>query len=99
MEELNNEFIYKCFNSFIVQNQIKKIAVGSAQPQFTVKEILKLKVPLPPLPEQKAIAHVLGLMDSAINTNNQLIAKKELQKKWLMQNLLTGKKRVRGFSW
>jgi type I restriction enzyme, S subunit len=52
---------------------------------------------LPPLPEQKAIAHVLGLMDSAINTNNQLIAKKELQKKWLMQNLLTGKRRLKGF--
>ena len=52
----------------------------------------------PPLPEQKAIAHVLGLMDTAINKNNQLIAQKELRKKWLMQNLLTGKKRLKGFN-
>jgi type I restriction enzyme S subunit len=36
-------------------------------------------------------------MDTSINKNNLLIAKKELQKKWLMQNLLTGKKRVNGF--
>jgi type I restriction enzyme S subunit len=36
-------------------------------------------------------------MDTAINKNNLLIAKKELQKKWLMQNLLTGKKRLNGF--
>ena len=36
-------------------------------------------------------------MDSAINQNNQLIAQKELRKKWLMQNLLTGKKRLKGF--
>ena len=37
-------------------------------------------------------------MDTAINQNNQLIAQKELRKKWLMQNLLTGKKRLKGFS-
>ena len=45
----------------------------------------------------KAIAQILSLMDKAINKNNLLIAKKELQKKWLMQNLLTGKKRLKGF--
>ena len=38
-----------------------------------------------------------SLMDSAINKTNSLIAKKELQKKWLMQNLLSGKKRLLGF--
>lgn len=53
--------------------------------------------PLPHITEQRAIAHILGLMDSAINQNNQLIAQKELRKKWLMQNLLTGKKRLKGF--
>jgi len=36
-------------------------------------------------------------MDTVINQNNQLIAQKELRKKWLMQNLLTGKKRLKGF--
>ncbi len=61
------------------------------------EDISELIIPLPPLPEQKAIAHVLGLMDTAINKNNQLIAQKELRKKWLMQNLLTGKKRLKGF--
>src|SRR5450759_1442729 len=45
----------------------------------------------------KAIAHVLGLMDAVINKNNQLLEQKELQKKWLMQNLLTGKKRLQKF--
>jgi type I restriction enzyme, S subunit len=58
--------------------------------------LAKVKLPLPPLPEQRAIAHVLSLMDTAINKNNQLIAQKELRKKWLMQNLLTGKKRLNG---
>ncbi len=54
-------------------------------------------IPLPPLPEQTAIAHVLELMDKAIQLNEQVIAQKELRKKWLMQQLLTGKRRVKGF--
>jgi type I restriction enzyme S subunit len=51
----------------------------------------------PVLPEQRAIAKVLGKMDEAISANKQLIAQKALRKKWLMQNLLTGKKRLKGF--
>ena len=69
----------------------------SARPNLTLEDIRNFQFLLPPLPEQRAIAHVLGLMDAAINKNNQLIAQKELQKKWLMQNLLTGKKRLKGF--
>src|SRR5665647_1364187 len=66
----------------------------SGQPGINAEEYGSLKLPLPPISEQKAIAHILSLMDTAINKNNLLIAKKELQKKWLMQNLLTGKKRL-----
>ncbi|MBV5313621.1 MAG: restriction endonuclease subunit S [Prolixibacteraceae bacterium] len=69
----------------------------SARPNLTLEDIRNFQFLLPPLSEQHAIAHVLGLMDAAINKNNQLIAQKELQKKWLMQNLLTGKKRLKGF--
>ena len=61
-------------------------------------EIIKsLSIPLPPLPEQKAIAQVLSTADAAIHTTEKLIAQKELRKKWLMQQLLTGKKRLKGF--
>ena len=49
------------------------------------------------LPEQKAIAQVLRTADAAIQTTEKLIAQKELRKKWLMQQLLTGKKRLKGF--
>jgi type I restriction enzyme, S subunit len=82
----------------IIQKQIKKVVVGGAIPTLSQENILNFILPLPPLHEQKAISQVLGLMDSAINTNNRLIAKKELQKKWLIQHLLSGKKRLRGFS-
>jgi type I restriction enzyme S subunit len=78
-------------------NQIKRKSHGGIMSGLSAGIIRSIEIVLPPLPEQKAIAHVLGLMDSAINTNNRLIAQKELQKKWLMQNLLTGKKRLRGY--
>jgi type I restriction enzyme S subunit len=70
---------------------------GTDPPNIGSGDLEKIKIPLPPLPEQKALAAVLSLMDSAINKTNQLIAQKELQKKALMQQLLTGKKRLKGF--
>lgn len=55
-------------------------------------------IPIPPLPEQQKIAEVLSTWDKAIEKQTQLIEKLELRKKGLMQQLLTGKKRLPGFS-
>jgi type I restriction enzyme S subunit len=88
------------FLEFQIENIVNKIlalTTGSTFPNIDSQSLKRIKVSLPSLPEQKAIAHILSLMDTAINKNNLLIAKKELQKKWLMQNLLTGKKRLKGF--
>ena len=76
---------------------VKTVSMRSGQPGINAEEYGSLKIPLPHPFEQRAIGHILGLMDSAISKNNQLIAQKELRKKWLMQNLLTGKKRLKGF--
>ncbi len=54
-------------------------------------------IPLPPLPEQRAIAACLSTWDSAIQKTTQLIAQKEQRKKWLMQQLLTERRRLKGF--
>jgi len=86
-----------CFRSKIVRDQIIKSGQGAVRSNIGQKDLEKIKVLLPPTSEQKAIAHILGLMDNAINTNNQVIAQKELRKKWLMQNLLTGKSRLKDF--
>lgn len=55
-------------------------------------------IPVPPLAEQEKIAEILSLWDKAIEQTKELIAYKEKQKKGLMQNLLTGKKRLHGFT-
>ena len=87
------------FNSHYGLSQLRGIATGTTSVAAIYgRDLETIKFLLPPLPEQRAIAQVLSSMDTAINKNNQLIAQKELRKKWLMQNLLTGKKRLKGFS-
>ena len=97
-KEVNVECLSYALETDIVKKQKRVLGQGNSVVHIYPSDLVKIKLPLPPLPEQKAIAHLLGLMDSAINKNNQLIAKKELQKKWLIQNLLTGKKRLNGFN-
>lgn len=95
---LYDEYKKYCFHSKFVRDQIIKGGQGAVRSNIGQGDLEKVKLLIPPLPEQKAIAHILNLMESAIKQNNQLIAQKELRKKWLMQNLLTGKKRLKGFN-
>lgn len=57
-----------------------------------------LPILLPPLAEQKRIAEIISTWDRAIETTEKLITNSEAQKKALMQQLLTGKRRLPGFS-
>lgn len=59
---------------------------------------LKGWVVFPPLDEQKKIAEILSAQDKLIALKEKLIEEKKRQKKYLMQQLLTGKKRLPGFS-
>lgn len=78
-------------------NEIRERCGGSTRTRIARSELGKMKIPLPPIPEQKAIVQVLSTADAAIHTTEKLITQKELRKKWLMQQLLTGKKRLKGF--
>jgi type I restriction enzyme S subunit len=91
-------FYLQYFNSEIGKRKFKTIETGSTMKHLNVGDMDSLEFPIPPLSEQKAIAQVLSTADAAIHTTEKLIAQKELRKKWLMQQLLTGKKRLKGFS-
>lgn len=61
------------------------------------ERFLKSKITLPTLPEQQKIAAILSTQDKVIELKEKLLAQKQQQKKYLMQQLLTGKKRLPGF--
>ena len=95
--------VKSCYNFNFAYNQLlyynlNKLVFGSGQPLVTAGQLKALKIVLPPLSEQQKIAEVLGTWDKAIEKQTQLIKKLELRKKGLMQHLLTGKKRLPGFS-
>lgn len=78
----------------LIKEELHKIADTSTIPQINNKHILPYRFKLPPLPEQKKIAKILSTWDNAIATTEKLIATSQQQKKALMQQLLTGKKRL-----
>ncbi|CAM2776142.1 type I restriction enzyme, S subunit [Flavobacterium succinicans] len=95
----NNDFINFQFNSGLSLSNLKRFATGTTSvAAIYTKDLLKLKIPLPPLAEQKAIADCLATWDKVIAHQTLLIKAKEERKKALMQQLLTGKKRLTGFT-
>lgn len=94
----SNWFMNCAFNSNYGLRQLRGIATGTTSVAAIYgRDLASIKFLLPPLPEQRAIARLLNTWDTAIHTTEKLIAQKELRKKWLMQQLLTGRKRLEGF--
>lgn len=93
---LDLEFKAHCFFEEGFRRRLLNKSTISANTNINQGALNSLMIPLPPLPEQRAIAQVLSTADAAIHTTEKLIAQKELCKKWLMQQLLTGRKRLTG---
>ncbi|HEK2691309.1 TPA: restriction endonuclease subunit S [Proteus mirabilis] len=75
-------------------DNIREMANSGGQENLSGGIVKSIKVPVPPLPEQKKIAKILSTWDKAIATTEKLIDASQQQKKALMQQLLTGKKRL-----
>lgn len=71
---------------------------GTKQQSYTAKIVKKLPIILPPIAEQKQIAETLSETDHLIEVLEKQIKKKKAIKQGAMQELLTGKRRLPGFS-
>ena len=83
-------YIYQFFQTI----PWRSLSEASGVPSLSKSVINKIKINLPPLPEQQKIATILSTWDKAISTTERLIDNSKQQKKALMQQLLTGKKRL-----
>ncbi|MFT8952829.1 MAG: restriction endonuclease subunit S [Gluconobacter sp.] len=94
----NKIFLMEFLRSPFIQSYIENVKTNNAQPKLALEQIRTFPILLPPLPEQKKIAAILSTWDRAIEGTEKLLANSQQQKKALMQQLLTGKKRLPGFT-
>lgn len=95
--DMDGYFFYLFFSNHFY-NRIMARTAKSSVDSVRLEMIADMQVPLPPLPEQRAIATALSDVDALLAKLDQLIAKKRDIKQATMQQLLTGKKRLPGFS-
>ncbi len=96
LEKINNEFLY--YLMLTLKNKLLKLASGSTFLEVSPNKIKNLLIPLPPLNEQIAIANILSDVDRYLYSLDALILKKESVKKALSFELLSQRKRLKGFN-
>jgi type I restriction enzyme, S subunit len=95
---LDNAYKRYCFQSRAIKRQFYFYAVGTKVSGISKTNIAKIFLAVPPPSEQTAIATAFSDVDELIAGLEKLIAKKRNIKQGAMQKLLTGKKRLPGFS-
>ncbi|MCQ2888613.1 restriction endonuclease subunit S [Helicobacter pylori] len=96
LEKINNEFLY--YLILTLKNKLLELASGSTFLEVSPNKIKNLLIPLPPLNEQAAIANILSDVDRYLYSLDALILKKESVKKALSFELLSQRKRLKGFN-
>lgn len=96
-QSFDSHWLCCMMNSRHGRQQVEHVQYGTAQKQFNISDAVDFLYPVPPLPEQRAIAEALSDMDALLGALEQLIAKKRDLKQAAMQQLLTGQTRLPGF--
>ena len=92
------EYLYHILMSRVFRDFLDRLAAGSTISHLYQKDFVHFEFPIPSITEQKAISEVLTDTDNLILLLEKLINKKKKIKQGAMQHLLTGKKRLPGFS-
>ena len=95
---LLSRYLVQLLDSPSIQKQVAEASAGSTQNVINTSQIAKLLISIPELSEQKEVGNVCEAVDSLIETLERQISKKKAIKQGAMQELLTGKKRLPGFS-
>ena len=96
------EFYTHYFEAGMLNHEIQALAQEGARNHgllnISIEDFFNAIIVQPPLAEQQRIADILTTEDKVIELKEKRLAEKQQQKKYLMQQLLTGKKRLPGFS-
>lgn len=86
------------FQRYEIQAWLLRNATGTTMASLNQRILSRVQIPYAPITEQRAIAEMLSEVDALITALDRLIAKKRDIKQATMQQLLTGKTRLPGFS-
>ena len=98
INKIDTKFLTTFLLSHQGQKQIDSFQAGGNRQGLNFAQIASFITPLPPLKEQEKIAEILTIWDEVITKQTELLRAKELQKKGLMQKLLSGEVRFGGFT-
>ncbi|WP_295298881.1 restriction endonuclease subunit S [uncultured Brachyspira sp.] len=93
-EDCNNKFIYFLLSRKSYMQKYYHLANGTGQKELSESDFLNFNLLIPSLEEQNKIAELLSLIDQDIDSLKQILHLRRLQKKGVMQKLLTGEVRV-----
>lgn len=96
-DKVQRRYLYYYILSDNFLKQAISCSMRTKMPKVNQEELSSFKVILPQLMEQEKIVNILKLYDDKIRCLKTMIYDKIRFKKWLMQSLLTGKKRLSGF--
>lgn len=97
-KELLNKYLIHCLNGSAIERQFHEQNMGGTQKFLSLGVIRDLEILAPNVQEQIKIAEILSTWDKSIEATERLLENSKKRKKVLMQQLLTRKKRLPGFS-
>ncbi|SRX73369.1 restriction endonuclease subunit S [Aequorivita antarctica] len=92
---LSSQFVFQYLSQALIIQEYLKITTGQAYPQLSLKQVRETKIPLPPIQEQEEIAEILKSVDEKLQIQEDKKTEYQELKKGLMQQLLTGRIRVK----
>lgn len=102
LQERTSDYFVQYFEAGLLNKEIHAIAQEGARNHgllnIAVEDFFNTHIVVPKIQEQEKIAEILAGQDRVIVLKEKLLAEKQKQKKYLMQQLLTAKKRLPGFS-
>jgi type I restriction enzyme S subunit len=94
-DKVNCEYMYQLLSTIEVALKLNSALLGTDPPNLSAKVLHEIRMEMPPLVEQQKIAAVLSNVDKEIELFEKQLADLKQEKKALMQQLLTGKRRVK----
>jgi len=94
-EKIYRHFMFYLLMGEYFKKELSRMLIGTDQPYIRTPVLLKIKIPLPPLSEQRKIAEILSTVDRKLELERKRKEKLERIKKGLMNDLLTGRRRVK----